>query len=97
MDIDAVKVQQVMSNLISNALKFTSASGKIVVHVKKESFKRKPHLVISVRDNGVGIKEEGLPNVFNRFYQIDASDMRKSGGQWYWLGTGKRAGTSYAG
>ena len=80
MDYDAVKMQQIISNLISNAVKFTATSGKVVVHAKEESFKGKPHLSLIVRDNGSGIPIEDLPHVFDRFFQVDASDLRRSEG-----------------
>lgn len=80
MDYDANKMQQVITNLISNAIKFTEESGKIIVHAKEESFKGKPHLTLIVRDNGSGIPIEDLPHVFDRFFQVDASDLRHSEG-----------------
>lgn len=80
MDYDAVKMQQIISNLISNAVKFTATSGKVVVHAKEESFKGKPHLTVIVRDNGAGIPIKDLPHVFDRFFQVDASDSRRSEG-----------------
>lgn len=80
MDFDREKLQQLISNLISNAVKFTDESGKVVVHAKQESFNGKPHLILIVRDNGAGIPKEDLPYVFDRFFQVDASDMRRSEG-----------------
>ncbi|MEM7162904.1 MAG: ATP-binding protein [Bacteroidota bacterium] len=80
MDFDALRMQQIIFNLVSNAVKFTEASGKVVVHAKEASIKGKPHLNLVVRDNGAGIPAEDLPNIFDRFFQADASDMRRSEG-----------------
>lgn len=80
MDYDAGKMQQVISNLLSNAIKFTAESGKVVVHAKEVVVKRKPHLTLVVRDNGDGIPAADIPHVFDRFFQVDASDMRRTEG-----------------
>ena len=80
MDYDAEKMQQVVTNLISNAIKFTPESGKVVVHAKEEVFNAKPHLILKVRDNGSGIPKADIQHIFDRFFQVDASDMRRSEG-----------------
>ncbi len=73
---DAGRVQQVMWNLISNAVKFTPRGGRIGVALER----RGSHLEIRVTDTGEGISEEFLPYVFDRFRQADASTTRKHGG-----------------
>ncbi|MCK5280063.1 MAG: hybrid sensor histidine kinase/response regulator, partial [Cyclobacteriaceae bacterium] len=80
MDFDANKLTSVISNLLSNAIKFTPEFGKIIVHIKEITQKESTSLFIKIIDNGVGISNEELPNIFNRFYQTDASTIRKSGG-----------------
>ncbi len=80
MDFDENKLTSIISNLLSNAIKFTSENGKIIVHINQIIIKEKPYLFIKVKDNGVGITEEELPNIFNRFYQTDASSVRESEG-----------------
>ena len=80
MDYDAEKMQQIISNLLSNAIKFTGASGKVIVHAKEELFDGKPYLTLAVRDNGTGIPEANIPHVFDRFFQVDDSDVRHSEG-----------------
>ncbi len=80
MDFDANKIQTIISNLVSNAIKFTPDSGKVVIHAKEETESKKPHLVVTVRDSGSGIPEEDIPHIFDRFFQADASDMRHSEG-----------------
>lgn len=73
---DPNRLQQVMWNLLSNAIKFTSPGGRVVVEINRES----GNVEIKVKDTGVGIKEEFLPHVFDRFRQADASSIRKFGG-----------------
>jgi hypothetical protein len=65
-----------LTNVIDNAIKFTPDEGKIVV----SSFVEDDNIHIIVKDNGIGIPEEMIDNLFQRFYQIDASRTRKYGG-----------------
>lgn len=73
---DPNRLQQVIWNLLSNAIKFTPAGGKVSVEIER----MKEHTEIRVSDSGVGISEEFLPHVFDRFRQADASSIRKFGG-----------------
>ncbi|HMS39252.1 MAG TPA: CHASE3 domain-containing protein [Pyrinomonadaceae bacterium] len=73
---DPNRLQQVIWNLLSNAIKFTPAGGKVSVEIER----MKEHTEIRVCDSGVGISEEFLPHVFDRFRQADASSIRKFGG-----------------
>ncbi len=72
---DPTRVRQVISNLVSNALKFTpSGEVKISVSCLEDG------VVISVRDTGIGIPEDKLPKLFGQFEQVDASTTRRFGG-----------------
>ncbi|HBK45804.1 MAG TPA: histidine kinase, partial [Xanthomonadaceae bacterium] len=73
---DAVRLQQVLTNLIGNALKFTAADGRIAVSVQADP----EQLRLSVRDSGIGIAADFLPHVFDRFRQADAGTTRQAGG-----------------
>ncbi|PKV44793.1 multi-sensor hybrid histidine kinase [Janthinobacterium sp. 61] len=73
---DPGRIQQVIWNLLSNALKFTPQGGQVDIGVCREATR----LAITVADNGVGIKKDFLPHVFDRFRQADASTTRKHGG-----------------
>jgi PAS domain S-box-containing protein len=73
---DFDRLQQVVWNLLSNAVKFTSSGG--IVQVKLE--KVNSHVEVTVSDTGMGIAEEFLPFVFERFRQVDASLSRYHGG-----------------
>ena len=76
MDYDPEQIQQIMMNLISNAIKFTPSEGAIVMSVAEQY----RNLVIKVKDTGIGIPEKDLPNIFDRFYQVDSSSTRKGEG-----------------
>ncbi|PHV36274.1 ATP-binding protein [Janthinobacterium sp. BJB304] len=73
---DPSRIQQVIWNLLSNALKFTPQGGRVEIGVRREASR----LAIAVSDNGVGIKKDFLPHVFDRFRQADASTTRRHGG-----------------
>ena len=73
---DPVRLQQVFWNLLSNALKFTPASG----HIEIRLFSRESNVVVEVCDTGLGIDPEFLPYAFDRFAQQDGGTMRRHGG-----------------
>lgn len=99
---DIQRIEQVLSNLVSNAIKFTPENGKIEMRAEiinaenldcsrffvdpsllnskpKKLFSEK-YIQISVKDNGIGIKEEDIPKVFDKFQQIESSLSREVGG-----------------
>ena len=73
---DADRLQQVLWNLLANALKFTPAGGRVRVSIERAG----PSAVISVADTGEGISPELLPFIFDRFRQGDGSVTRPHGG-----------------
>ena len=73
---DKQRLQQVVWNLMSNAIKFTPTGGAVVVTVSRVN----SHLEISVSDNGRGISPAFLPHVFERFRQADSTTTREHGG-----------------
>lgn len=73
---DEDRLEQIMLNLLDNALRYTSIGGEVQIIVKNEREWAK----ISVKDTGVGITEEHLPHVFDRFYRVDESRARQDGG-----------------
>jgi signal transduction histidine kinase/CheY-like chemotaxis protein len=73
---DADRLQQIVWNLLTNAVKFTPKGGRIQVRVQRIN----SHVEITVSDSGVGISKEFLPYVFDRFRQGDASITRTHGG-----------------
>src|SRR5579872_68740 len=73
---DRVRIQQVIVNLLDNAIKYTPAGGAIWLEVSPQ----RNMGLIEVRDNGIGIPAECLPFVFDRFYRADKARSRESGG-----------------
>jgi len=76
MDYDPEQVKQVFNNLISNAVKFTPSGGHIQVSLTKVE----QNLQLQVEDTGIGIADEDLPSIFDRFHQLDNSSTRKTEG-----------------
>ena len=79
---DAEKMRQIITNLFSNALKFTPVHGNVYVSVSQESgaTSAERKLVLSIKDTGIGIPENQLAHIFDRFYQLDNSQTRKAEG-----------------
>lgn len=73
-DID--RLQQVIANLVDNASRMTGSGGHVEVRLSHEG----DHAVLSVLDQGPGIKEDALPHLFERFYRAQASRDRSTGG-----------------
>jgi len=73
---DPHRLQQVIWNLLTNAIKFTPRGGLVEIALERVE----SHIEISVRDNGIGIEPHFLPQVFDRFRQADASTTRSHGG-----------------
>ena len=78
--MDALRLRQVMFNLVGNALKFTETGAVTITAAVQRRTRRSMWLRLSVRDSGVGIPAEHLPLLFERFSQADESDIRKFGG-----------------
>ena len=73
---DPDRLQQVVWNLVSNAVKFTSKQGRVQVRLERVD----SHVEIVVSDTGIGIRPDFLPYVFERFRQAEAGTTRKTGG-----------------
>ena len=80
MDFDPEKLQQIIVNLLSNAIKFTPEGGKVSLLLVENNENGIPYLYIKIRDTGPGIPEAQITKIFDRFYQIDDSTTRTSGG-----------------
>ena len=79
---DAEKLRQIITNLLSNALKFTPAKGNVYVSISQEATEEPGTtvMVLKVKDTGIGIPENQLEHIFDRFYQLDNSHTRKAEG-----------------
>lgn len=68
--LDADKLEKIIVNLLSNAFKFTKANGQIHFTVRLIQRANKEYLSLQIDDTGIGIKEEDMPHIFNRFFRI---------------------------
>lgn len=73
---DRTRLQQVIVNLIDNAIKYTPEGGTIEVRVRSDAGRA----ILEVYDNGAGISPQAIPHVFERFYRVDKARSRASGG-----------------
>ena len=73
---DKSLLDNVWNNLIGNAIKYSNQDGKIEI----SGYKKEDKIIVSIRDYGVGIKEENLPYIFNKFYQGDTSHASEGNG-----------------
>lgn len=74
-NVDTGHFQEVVSNLITNAIKYTKEGG-VTVDVTADD----DHVFVSVSDTGIGIPAEDIPHLFQKFYRVDNSDTREIGG-----------------
>jgi len=74
--VDKSRIEQVFDNLIGNAKRFVGEGGLIVI----ETFIQKNDLVVSIKDNGLGIKEEDITQIFESFFRGEKSRSREYGG-----------------
>jgi signal transduction histidine kinase/DNA-binding response OmpR family regulator len=79
MDFDELKIQQIIYNLISNAIKFTPENGHISLLVSRATIQGQPFVQINIEDTGIGISKENRDLIFDRFYQIDDSNTQAGG------------------
>jgi heavy metal sensor kinase len=73
---DAEGLERLLTSLVENALKYTAAGGRVTIRVESEGSEQ----VVEVSDTGCGIPAESLPHIFERFYRVDLSRDRRSGG-----------------
>ena len=74
--VDISLIQEIMDNLVENALKYTPEGGSIYVNVRGDG----DRVLINVTDTGIGIAPEDLTHIFQKFYRVDNSDTRTIGG-----------------
>jgi signal transduction histidine kinase/CheY-like chemotaxis protein len=74
---DPLRLKQIIANMLSNAIKFTPRNGRIELLIK---YTENQHLLVSVKDNGIGIAEDKQADIFKAFSQAESSTTRKYGG-----------------
>jgi signal transduction histidine kinase len=84
---DAARLEQALSNLVDNALKFSPNGGEVLLRAELIDTET---VQIAVSDQGIGIPKADLSNIYQRFYQVDGSYTRKYGGQGLGLAITKR-------
>ena len=75
-DADPYRLKQIFINLISNAINYTPANGKVMVRVSQ----KEKYAFVEVKDTGIGIEKNEIPRIFERFYRVDRARSRNSGG-----------------
>jgi signal transduction histidine kinase len=92
-DIDAQRIKQVLHNLLDNAIVHTPPAGTVTVDATDQG----AWVEISVTDTGEGIPAEDLPNIFERFYRVDKSRSRSTGGHGLGLTIARRLVEAHGG
>jgi len=73
---DAARIEQIVDNLLANALRYTDSGGRVVIRTRPAG----AEAVLEVEDNGIGIPPEDLPHIFDRFWRGEKSRSRATGG-----------------
>ena len=75
-EMDTDKMTQVIDNILNNAIKYSPDGGKITVSMKTTD----DQMILSIKDQGLGIPKQDLPKIFDRFYRVDRARSRAQGG-----------------
>ena len=92
-NLDGGRIEQVLNNLLSNALRHTPGGGKITLNLAQEG----GQVVVRVADSGPGIPEEALPHIFERFYRADKARSRLDGGTGLGLAIARQLALAHGG
>ncbi len=79
-EVDRDKLEKIINNLLSNAFKFTDEGGKVFVEIQRISSNEKLFAEIKISDTGIGIEQNKLEKIFDRFYQVDDTQSKKYAG-----------------
>jgi two-component system sensor histidine kinase BaeS len=90
---DAIRLEQVLTNLLSNALRYTPEAGRIDLRLSTTD----GSIRLSIHDSGPGIPEESMPYIFERFYRVDKSRARAEGGTGLGLAIARQLARAHGG
>jgi len=76
LEADEEKIKQILFNLVTNAISYTPEKGSVSIKIKEEEH----DVCFIVQDTGIGISEQDLPRIFERFYRVDKDRSRETGG-----------------
>jgi two-component system sensor histidine kinase BaeS len=93
LNLDAIRVEQILTNVLSNGLRYTPTGGTIWVGMQGMG----PEVAVTVRDSGPGVPEESLPFVFERFYRVDKARARAEGGSGLGLAIARQLARAHGG
>jgi len=79
-DADLTRIEQIITNLVSNAVKYSASGGSITVSLAPEKRGDKRFAVLGVRDDGIGISKENMESIFDLFFQVDPTLARSQAG-----------------
>jgi two-component system sensor histidine kinase BaeS len=92
-DLDPLRIEQILGNLLSNALRYTPPQGQVEVTLSLATTR----VQLTVRDSGPGIPDEALPYIFERFYRADRSRSRLEGGTGLGLAIARQLAQAHGG
>ena len=92
-NIDSYRIKQVLNNLLENAIAHTGQKGSVTATAQRQA----DEIIISVTDTGEGISAQDLPNIFERFYRVDKSRARSTGGSGLGLTIARRLVEAHGG
>ena len=90
---DEVRLRQMVWNVLQNGIKYTQNSGELKISLQNED----EFVLLSIQDTGIGIPEEDLPLIFNRFYRVDKARTRDEGGSGLGLSICKQIAEAHKG
>jgi signal transduction histidine kinase len=91
--VDPIRVEQILSNLLSNALRHTPEGGGVSVEIRNDP----GHILVKVHDSGPGIAADAMPHIFERFFRADKSRSRAEGGTGLGLAIARKLAEAHSG